>query len=135
MRLLHIPIAVELFCHIWHSMLRFPKFLNDFLNCYFKVYSLLQSSMRVCSVASAVSDFVTLWTVAFQAPLSMGFSRQECWSGFPCPPPADLPGPGVKPASPVLQVDSLTTEPLEKPTKFAGFNNCTVSWITTAISY
>ena len=90
MRLLHIPIAVELFCHIWHSMLRFPKFLNDFLNCYFKVYSSLQSSMRVCSVASAVSDFVTLWTVAFQAPLSMGFSRQEYWSGLLFPSPGDL---------------------------------------------
>ena len=55
--------------------------------------------MRVCSVASAVSDFVTLWTVAFQAPLSMGFSRQECWSGFPCPPPGDLPDPGMEPVS------------------------------------
>ena len=43
--------------------------------------------------------FVTLWTVACQAPLSMGFSRQEYWSGLPCPPPGDLPDPGIKPTS------------------------------------
>ena len=41
----------------------------------------------------------TLWTVASQAPLSMGFFRQKCWSGFPCPSPGDLPNPGIKPAS------------------------------------
>ena len=46
-----------------------------------------------------VQLFVTPWTVACQAPLSMGFSRQEYWSGLPCPPPGDLPDPGIKPAS------------------------------------
>ena len=45
---------------------------------------------------SVARVFVTLWTVAHQDPLSMGFSRQEYWSGFPCPPPGDLPDPGVK---------------------------------------
>ena len=44
--------------------------------------------------------FVTLWTVAHQNPLSMGFSRQEHWRRLPCPPPADLPNPGIKPTSP-----------------------------------
>ena len=44
--------------------------------------------------------FVTPWTVARQAPLSMGFSRQEYWSGLPCPPPGDLPDPGIEPVSP-----------------------------------
>ena len=44
--------------------------------------------------------FATLWTVAYQAPLSMGFSRQEYWSGLPCPSPGDLPGPGIEPGSP-----------------------------------
>ena len=55
---------------------------------------------------SHVQLFVTLWTVAQQAPLSMGFSRQEYWNGLPCPPPGDLPNPGIKPVSlisPVLQ--------------------------------
>ena len=53
---------------------------------------------------------VTLWTIAHQAPLSMEFSRQECWSGLPCPPPVDLPDPGIKPTSvvsPALEVNSL----------------------------
>ena len=67
---------------------------------------------------SHVQLFETLWTVAGQAPLSMGFSRQEYWSGFPCPPPGDLPDRGIEPLSPespALQVDSLPTEPPGKP--------------------
>ena len=48
--------------------------------------------------------FVTLWTVAYQVPLSMGFSRQEYWSGLPCPPPGDLPDTGIKPSSPASPV-------------------------------
>ena len=52
------------------------------------------------SAKSLVSDsFVTLWTVALQAPLSMGFSRQEYWSGLPCSSPGDLPNPGTEPGS------------------------------------
>ena len=50
---------------------------------------------------------MTLWTVARQASLSMGFSRQEYWSGLPCSPLGDLPDPGIKPSSPVLQAVSL----------------------------
>ena len=53
--------------------------------------------MHACSVTLVVSDSATLWTVAHQASLSMGFSRQECWSGSPCLPPGDLPDPGMKP--------------------------------------
>ena len=56
-----------------------------------------------------VQLFATLWTIAHQAPLFMGFFRQEYWSGLPCPLPGDLPDPGIKPASPVfpaLQADS-----------------------------
>ena len=54
---------------------------------------------------------VTLWTVAHQAPLSMGFSGQEYWSGLPCPPPGDLPNPGIEPRSPALQADFLLSKP------------------------
>ena len=54
---------------------------------------------HVCQVASVVSNFATLWTVTHQAPLSMGFSRQEYWNELPCPPPEDLLDPGIKPAS------------------------------------
>ena len=55
--------------------------------------------------------FVTPWTIAHQAPLSMGFSRQEYWSGLPCSPPGDLPNPGIKPASSALAGGFFTTEP------------------------
>ena len=58
----------------------------------------------------SVRLFVTLWTAAFQAPQSMGFSRQGYWSVLPCPPPRDLPDPviePVSPAAPALQEDSL----------------------------
>ena len=53
------------------------------------------------------NSFVTPWTVARQAPLSMGFLRQKCWSGLPFPSAGDLPSPGIKPTSPALQADSL----------------------------
>ena len=63
----------------------------------------------------AVSDFVTPWTVAHRASLSMEFPWQEYWSGLPFPLPGDLPDPGIKPMSPALQVNSLPTEPPGKP--------------------
>ena len=77
--------------------------------------------MCVCLCIQSLSHvhlFVTLWTVAGQSPLSMGFCRQEYWSGLSFPPPGDLPNPGIKPESPVspaLQADSLPAKPLEKP--------------------
>ena len=60
---------------------------------------------------SRVLPFEIPWSVACQAPLSMGFSRQEYWSGLPFPSPGNLPDPGVEHGPPALQVDSLTTEP------------------------
>ena len=61
-------------------------------------------------VAKLCPTLATLWTVARQAPLSMGFSRQGSWNGLPCPSPGDLPDPGIEPRSPALQADSLPTE-------------------------
>ena len=61
----------------------------------------------VFSHFSGVQLFVTLWTVANQAPLSIGFSWQEYWSGLSFLPPGDLPEPGIRPVSPALQADSL----------------------------
>ena len=55
------------------------------------------------------------WSVNSQAPVSMGFSRQEYWSGFPFPFPGDLPDPGIEPGSPALQADSLPTELAGEP--------------------
>ena len=66
---------------------------------------------------SCVQLFATPWTVAYQAPPSMGFSKQECWSGLPFPSPGDLPNPGIEPRSPALQADSLPAEPPGKPSK------------------
>ena len=59
------------------------------------------------SLFSRVRFFATLWTAADQAPLSMAFPRQEYWSGLPCPPPRDLPDPGIECVSTALQADSL----------------------------
>ena len=60
---------------------------------------------------SHVQLFMTPWTTAHQAPLPMEFSRQECWSGLPFPPPGNLPKPGIEPRSPALQADVLPSEP------------------------
>ena len=64
---------------------------------------------------SRVPALATPWTVACQAPLSMGFSREEHWSGLPLSSPGDLPDPGIEPRSPALQADSLLTELCGKP--------------------
>ena len=63
-----------------------------------------------------VQLYVTLWTVAYQAPVSMGFSRQKYWSGLPCPPPGDLPDPGIEPGS------------LMSPAFACGFFTTSASW-------
>ena len=79
------------------------------------VYVLYSRSVRVGPV---VSDSATPWTVARQAPPSMGFSRQEYWSGLPFPSPGDLPDPGIEPVSPessALAGGFFTTEPPGKP--------------------
>ena len=62
------------------------------------------------------------WTVAYQAPPSMRFSRQEYCSGLPFPSPGDLPNPGIEPGSPTLQADALPSEP---PGKSVGHIRCT----------
>ena len=64
---------------------------------------------------SHVRLFATPWTVAYQAPSSMGFSRQEYWSGLPLPIPGDLLDPGIEPGSPAFQADALTSKPSGKP--------------------
>ena len=71
---------------------------------------------------SCVQLFATLWTVACQAPLSMGFPRQEYLSGFPFPPAGDAPDPGIELVSPALQVGSLPSEPPGKHTCVVSVN-------------
>ena len=81
----------------------------------------LDTALHVCMLSCfiGVQFLVTLWTIALRAPLSKGFSRQEYWSGLPCPPPADLPHPGIKPMSPAaLELQAkfffFTVEPPQK---------------------
>ena len=74
----------------------------------------MQEKVKVKSL-SCVRLFATPWTVAYQAPPSMGFLRQEYGSGLPFPSPGDLPNPGIKPRSPALWADALTSEPPGKP--------------------
>ena len=71
-------------------------------------------SLKV-KLLSRVRLFATPWTVAYRAPPSVGFSRQESWSGLPFPSPGDLPDPGIEPRSPTLQADALPSEPPGKP--------------------
>ena len=77
----------------------------------------------VLSHFSHIWLFMTPWTVALQSPLSMRFSRQEYWSGLPCPPLRDLPDPEIESACPgslALQMHSLATEPPRKPLRMTG---------------
>ena len=70
----------------------------------------LKVKVKVKSL-SHIRLFATPCNVAYQAPLSMGFSRPEYWSGLPFPSPGDLPNPGIEPGSPALQADTLPSEP------------------------
>ena len=77
---------------------------------------------------SHVQPFGAPWTLTHQAPSSMGFSRQEYWSGLPFPSPGDLPNPGIKLRSPALQADASTSEPLGKPCYYCCY------WVTSVVS-
>ena len=73
-----------------------------------------QRKVKVKSL-SRVRLFATPWSVAYQTPPSMGFSRQVYWSGLPFPSPGDLPDPGIEPRSPAFQADALNSDPPGKP--------------------
>ena len=75
----------------------------------------MEDSVLCALLLSHIRFFATPWTVAHQAPLSMGFSRQEYSSGLPCPPPGDLSNSGIEPESPALQADYLPAEQSGKP--------------------
>ena len=92
-----------------------PIFYNEF-ETGTTINHLRKQNFKLClkvkvKYLSRVPLFLTPWTVAYQAPSSMGFSRQEYWSGLPFPSPGDLPDPGIKLGSPALQADALTSEP------------------------
>ena len=93
-----------------------------------KSWSSLQRNVLCCAQSLQLHpSWGTLWTVAGQAPLSMGFSRQEYWSGLPCPPPGDLPNPGIKPRS--LRSPALAGRPFTtSATGEAQQGNPTQQW-------
>ena len=76
------------------------------------------TGMYVLSLFRTVWLFATLWTVARWGPLSMGFPRQEYWSGLSFPSPGDLPDPGIEPGSPALQADSLSLSHQDSPQQY-----------------
>ena len=109
-------------CGIWHYLqadgVRIP------LDCRAPSWSPRELSAYIhIKLTQSCQLFVTPWTVACRAPLSMGFSQQESWSGSPCPPSGDLPNPGTEPRSPVaptLQVDSSLLSHRGSPRELPG---------------
>ena len=102
------------------------------------LFQLVVVKVKVKSL-SRVRLFATLWTVAHQAPPSIGFSRQEYRSGVPFPSPGYLPDPGIEPRSPASQADTLTSEPLKNITweiilNSMGKLKCLKSWQTEAVA-
>ena len=97
----------------WNSHVLFISYLATCM----QNYSVPRTTLFAVVVYSlnGVRLFVTPWTVACQAPLFMGFPRQEYWSGVPFPSPGDLPDPRMELVAPALQVDSLPSEPPGKP--------------------
>ena len=86
--------------------------------------------VQACT-CSVMSNSATPWTAAHQAPLSLGFSRQEYWSGLPFPSPEDLPNPGIEPTSsapPALAVRLFTTEHLGSPCVCVKLVTCKIWW-------
>ena len=89
-----------------------------------QLLSLAKQKVKV-KLLSRVRLFAIPWSVTYQAPPTMRFSRQECWSGLPFPSPGDLSDPGIEPRSPALQADALTSQPSGKQCRRPWFN----SWV------
>ena len=124
----HAFCCIFLVCHFCIFCILFCIFYYIFFSYYFTIYFLVFSLRIIINILmyslvlifffkslSRLRLFATPWTVAHQAPPSMGFSRQEYWRGLPFPSPGHLPHPGIKPRSPVLEADALTSEPPGKP--------------------
>ena len=93
------------------------------------------STIFEVKLLSRVRLFATPWTVAHQAPRSMGFSRHEYWSGLPFPSPGDLPNPGIKPRSPALEADALLSDLPGKPNSTIFSRLLIYSMIVTWLLY
>ena len=102
-------------CHFYSTMYHSSPFITvntDLSSFLIAAHISICTWMCICTHVCMINSFrhmqvfVTLWTVARQAPQSIGFSRQEYWSGLPCPPPGDLPNRGIKCLSPNLHISS-----------------------------
>ena len=108
-----------------HALWRVSQESSGLVTCFLVSAQAAMTLACVLSRFSYVWLFVTPWTIAHQAPLSLGFSRQEYWSGLPGPPPEDFPTQGSNPhyiTSPALQADSLSLAPPGKPAE-------TLAWV------
>ena len=115
-------LAVRRVAKSWTRLKSLTHKQDSFLP-YLLSLSLKSLLLLLLSHFSRVRLFVTPWTIAYQAPLSMGFSRQEYWSGLLFPSPGNLPDPGIEPGSPALQADSLLTGPPGKTSLQKGCIN------------
>ena len=104
----------EPLCCLFHQATAWTRLELCCPVCTLPVPLWMKRKVKVKSLCR-VQLFATPWTVAYQASPSMGFSRQESWSGLPSPSPGDLPNPGIEPRFPALQADALPSEPPGKP--------------------
>ena len=91
------------------------RMINTQLTCFVCHISGIHGTDCPCLVTKLCLTLETSWTVSHHTPLSIGFSRQEYWSGLPFPSPGDLLDPGIEPGSPALQADALTSKSPGKP--------------------
>ena len=130
---LNLNVTVDMQCCVrltctakWMLYMFFSDYLSS---CYFKILNIVPC-VWVLSCFSRAQLFVTLWTVACQAPLSMGFSRQEYWRGLPCPSPGHLPNPGVeRTALSVLHCRRI----LQYSSRYYAANPCCLSILCTVV--
>ena len=96
--------------------IHYDPIYGKFIKICFRNRNMCGKTIKKVKVKSLshIRLFATPWTIAHQPPLSMGFSRQEYWSGLPFPSPGDLPNPGTEPGSPALQADALPSEPYKE---------------------
>ena len=98
-----------------YNRLQFPSSHFLYPNDKYQTHATVDTDVVVFQLLSCVQLFVIAWTIAHQAPLSMGFSRQDCWSELPFPSPGDLSGPEAEPTTFALACKPFTTEPPGKP--------------------
>ena len=113
----NLKIKVYSIINLWEILHKIVHYIPLPASGNYTLFFLISWALLKVKVESLshVWPFGTTWAVAYQAPPSMGFSRQEYWNGLPVLSPGDLPNPGIKPGSPTLKADTLPSEPPGKP--------------------